>query len=229
MRIDWNAVMLTCRLALVATAALIVIGLPLAHWLATTRRGARALVEALVALPLVLPPTVLGLYLLLLLGPRSPIGRSYALLRGHGLAFSFEGLVVASVLYSLPFTVQPFTAALRSVDPALIEASWCLGVSRWATFWRLMVPLAWPGLLAGVVLTFAHTLGEFGVVLMVGGNVPGETRTVSIAIYDAVQSLDYASAAWTSLGLVLISFIVLSLMYVLQQRVRVVSQWATRS
>jgi molybdate transport system permease protein len=229
MKVDWDALRLTCRLALCATAALAVIGLPLANWLATTRRRWRTPVEAIVALPLVLPPTVLGLYVLLLLGPHSPLGRGYERLTGHGLPFTFEGLLLASVLYSLPFTVQPFTAALRSVDPALIEASWCLGVSRWATFWRVMVPLAWPGLLAGVVLSFAHTLGEFGVVLMVGGNVPGETRTVSIAIYDAAQALDYASAARTSLALMLSSFLVLCLTYALQPRVRMVWPWARNS
>jgi len=196
-------------LATLTTLALAVLGLPLAWWLATTRRRFKVLVEAVVALPLVLPPTVLGFYLLVLMGPRSPVGRAWIALTGGPLAFSFGGLLVASILFSLPFAVQPFAASLAAVDRRLVEASWTLGVSRLATFRRVVLPLAAPGIVAGAVLTFAHTLGEFGVVLMVGGNLAGETRTLSIAIFDAVEQLDYGAAGRTSLFLLVLSFAVL--------------------
>jgi molybdate transport system permease protein len=171
------------------------------------------LLEAIVALPLVLPPTVLGFYMLLAMGPRSPLGRAYDWAWGQGLPFTFEGLVVASVVYSLPFMVQPISAAFAAVDPKLIAASAVLGASRLRTFLGVVLPLSLAGLLTGLVLTFAHTLGEFGVVLMVGGNIPGVTRTVSISIYDNVQALDYASAGKTSLVLLVTSFVILSLVY----------------
>ena len=170
---DWAAIGLSLRLATCTTAVLCVLGLPLAYWLATTRWRWKFLLEAVVALPLVLPPTVLGFYILLAVGPHSPLGRAYEALTGGMLPFSFQGMLVASVLYSLPFAVRPFTVAFAAVDRGLVEASWCLGVSRTATFFRVVVPLAWTGILAGIVLSFAHTLGEFGVVLMVGGNIPG--------------------------------------------------------
>jgi molybdate transport system permease protein len=176
-------------------------------------------VEAVVALPLVLPPTVLGFYVLLAIGPRSPIGALYARLTGGLLPFSFQGLLLASVLYSLPFTVQPVASAFASVDRKYLEASWCLGVSRAATFRRVLVPLALPGIATGAILSFAHTLGEFGVVLMVGGNIAGVTRTVSISIYDQVQALDYSAASATSLFLLAVSFLVLTLTYALQRRI----------
>jgi molybdate transport system permease protein len=214
---DWPALALTLRLAAVTSGILLVIALPLAAWLAATAWRGRVFVEAVVALPLVLPPTVLGFYVLLALGPGSVVGRLYEKMSGHILPFSFGGLVVASVLYSLPFAVQPFAAALRSVDPRLVEASWTLGAGRLRTFFRVVMPLAWPGLLSGLVLSFAHTLGEFGVVLMVGGNIPGVTRTVSISIYDHVQGLNY-EAGRTSLVLLVISFAVLSLTYWLQHK-----------
>jgi len=172
-----------------------------------------------VALPLVLPPTVLGFYVLLAIGPRSPIGALYARITGGILPFSFEGLLLASVLYSLPFTVQPVAAGFAAVDRKYLEASWCLGVSRATTFRRVLVPLARPGIATGAILSFAHTLGEFGVVLMVGGNISGVTRTVSISIYDQVQSLDYAAASQTSLFLLAISFLVLTVTYALQRRI----------
>jgi molybdate transport system permease protein len=172
------------------------------------------------ALPLVLPPTVIGFYLLIGLGPKSPVGRWIEALLGHPLPFSFAGLVVASACYSLPFAVQPFTAAFRSVSRELIEAAWSVGATRRRAFFRIAIPLAWPGLLSGIVLSFAHTLGEFGVVLMVGGNIPGATRTVSVSIYDAVQSLDYAGASRTAAVLLLISFVVLSVTYTLQRDFR---------
>lgn len=215
---DWDALGLSIELATATTLLLCLGGLPLAYWLAATRWGGKFLVEALVALPLVLPPTVLGFYLLLALGPRSPLGQAYQALTGGMLPFSFQGLLVASVLYSLPFAVRPFVAGFAGVDRKLIEASWCLGVSRLATFRRVVLPLAWPGILSGMVLSFAHTLGEFGVVLMVGGNIPRVTRTVSIAIYDDVQVLNYAAAAQTSLFLLLVSFTALAVTYALQRR-----------
>jgi molybdate transport system permease protein len=197
---------------------LLVLGLPLAGWLALSHRRGRWAVDALVALPLVLPPTVLGFYVLVTLGPRSPIGRAYEAIIGSPIVFSFEGLLVASVLYSLPFAVQPFTAAFAAVDRNLIETAWCLGASRFRTFTRIIIPLARPGVVAGAVLTFAHTIGEFGVVLMVGGNIPGSTRTVSISIYDDVQAFNYPRAGRTAALLLAFSFVVLAMMYRLQRR-----------
>jgi len=162
---------------------------------------------------------VLGFYVLIAIGPLSPIGRAYARVAGHGLPFTFEGLLIASMLYSLPFAVQPFSAEFAAVDRRLLEASWSLGVSRAETFRRIVLPLSVRGLVTGIVLSFAHTLGEFGVVLMVGGNLPGVTRTVSISIYDAVQSLDYALASRTSLVLLVVSFAILTAVYALQRSV----------
>jgi len=217
--LDWVAIGLSLRLSFWTTLILLLLGLPIAHWLTVSRRRWKVLVEAIVALPIVLPPTVLGFYVLLAIGPRSPIGRFYQQLTGDLLPFSFQGLLVASVLYSLPFAVQPFVSAFKAVDRRLIEASWCLGVSRLATFRRVIIPLSIPGIIAGMVLSFAHTLGEFGVVLMVGGNLPGITRTVSISIYDEVQSLNYDLAGQTSLLLLGFSFLVLVVTYALQRRV----------
>ena len=216
---DWTAIRLSLELAVCTTVILCAIGLPLAYWLAASGWRLKFLVEAVVALPLVLPATVLGFYLLMALGPGSPIGRAYEGLIGGRLPFSFTGLLVASVLYSLPFAVRPFTVAFSSIDRRLIEASWCLGVSPLATFFRVVVPLSWTGILTGIILTFAHTMGEFGVVLMVGGNVAGVTRTVSIAIYDDVQALNYQAAGQTALFLLGISFAALALTYALQRRV----------
>jgi molybdate transport system permease protein len=216
---DWQAIWLSVKLASATTVILFLLGLPLAYWLTFSTRRWKFLVEALVALPLILPPTVLGFYILLAIGPRSPVGALYATMTGGLLPFSFGGLLIASVLYSLPFTIQPVAAAFAGVDRKLIEASWCLGVSRAATFRRVVVPLARAGIAAGAVLSFAHTMGEFGVVLMVGGNIAGVTRTVSISIYDQVQALDYAAAWQTSLVLLGFSFTVLALTYALQRRV----------
>ena len=216
---DWSALWLSVRLASATSAALLVAGVPLAYWIVFSRRRWKIVVEAIVALPLVLPPTVLGFYVLVAIGPLTPVGRAYARVAGHGLPFTFEGLLVASMLYSLPFAVQPFSAEFASVDRRLLEASWSLGVSRAATFVRVVLPLSVRGLVTGIVLSFAHTLGEFGVVLMVGGNLPGATRTVSISIYDAVQSLDYASASRTSLLLLVVSFAILTFVYALQRSV----------
>ncbi len=215
---DGAALRLSLLLAACTTLALLALGLPLAWWLASTRRRWRVAVEAAVSLPLVLPPTVLGFYLLIVFSPRSPLGQAWQAVFGRTLAFSFEGLLVASVLYGLPFAVQPFTAALRGVDPRLVEASRALGASGPRTFARVTLPLAAPGLLAGCILTFAHALGEFGVVLMVGGNLPGRTRTLSIAIFDAVEALDYGAAHRTALFLLALSFAVLVATYALQRR-----------
>jgi molybdate transport system permease protein len=215
---DLAAVRLSLELATLTTAALLALGLPIAHWLATSRWRLKFLVEALVALPLVLPPTVLGFYLLWGLGPHTALGRVFEAIVGHRFAFSFAGLLVGSVLYSLPFAVQPFTAALGAVDPRLVEASHALGVSRLATFFRVTLPLSWNGVLAGAVLAFAHTLGEFGVVLMVGGNIRGETRTLAVAVFDHVEALEYAAAHRTAALLLAFSFAVLALVYALQRR-----------
>jgi molybdate transport system permease protein len=223
---DWQAIRLSLVLATVTSLILLLLGLPIAYWLASSRWRFKFLVEALVALPLVLPPTVLGFYVLLMLGPRGPLGRLSEALGGPRLAFSFEGLLLASVLYSLPFAVQPFAAAIAGVDRKLIEASYCLGASASATFLRVIAPLALPGIVSGMVLSFAHTLGEFGVVLMVGGNLAGKTRTVSISIYDQVQALDYEGAFATSTLLLLVSFSVLAVTYLLQRRLLATSPYA---
>ena len=218
MAIDWQAFRLTIELALVVSVILVVVGLPLAYWIAFSRRRWKFLVEALVALPIVLPPTVLGFYVLVALGSRSPLGRWWQSWTGHTLAFTFTGLVIGSILYSLPFAVQPFAASFSSVDRKLLAASATLGASPLRTFFRVVVPLSVPGLVAGVALAFAHTMGEFGVVLMVGGNIPGVTRTVSIGIYDQVQASDYASANAMALLLLVFCFAVLTLVYGLNRR-----------
>jgi molybdate transport system permease protein len=222
---DLQAFWLTIRLAILVALVLMVAGLPIAYWITYSRWRWKFLAEALVALPIVLPPTVLGFYVLLALGPRSPLGRGWQALTGHSLAFTFEGLVIGSIVYSLPFAVQPFAASFAAVDPRLLAASATLGSSRWQTFFRVILPLSIPGLVTGLALTFAHTLGEFGVVLMVGGNIPGVTRTVAIDIYDQVQALNYSSANQTALALLAISFVVLSLVYALNRRVWAVWPW----
>ena len=216
---NWEPIILTLRLAGLTAAILVVVGVPIAYWLTYSRWRWKFLVEAVVALPLVLPPTVLGFYVLVAVSPRSPLGQMYQTFTGHSLAFTFEGLLLASVLYSLPFAVQPFTSAFGAIDSKLVEASWTLGVSRLKTFLRVTLPLSAAGIVTGVVLSFAHTLGEFGVVLMVGGNIPGVTRTVSIDIYDEVQALNYPAAAQTALVLLLFSFVILSVVYALNRRV----------
>jgi molybdate transport system permease protein len=216
---DWTAIGVSLRLSFWTMVVLLVAGLPIAYWLAFSRRRFKFLVEAVVALPLVLPPTVLGFYILLALGPRSPLGRAIENVTGSTLPFTFEGLLIASVLYSLPFAVQPFASGFASVDRRLVEMSHSLGASRWRTFLRVILPLSTSSVVAGMVLSFAHTLGEFGVVLMVGGNLPGETRTASIAIYDDVQALNYDAASQTSLLLLAVSFAVLLVTYVLRRNV----------
>ena len=222
---DWQAFLVTIRLAVLVAAILVLIGLPIAYWITYSRWRWKFLAEAVVALPIVLPPTVLGFYVLVALGPHSPIGRWWEALTGHTLAFTFQGLVIGSLLYSLPFAVQPFAASFAAVDPKLIAASATLGASKLRTFFRVILPLSASGLVTGVALSFAHTMGEFGVVLMVGGNIPGVTRTVSIDIYDQVQASNYASANQTALVLLTISFVVLSAVYALNRRVWTVWPW----
>jgi len=214
-----EALLLSLRLAISVSALLLVIGIPIAYWLAFSTWRGKFLLESLVALPLVLPPTVLGFYALLAMGPRGPLGKFWIALFGHGLAFTFTGLLFASVLYSFPFAVQPLVASFESVDKKLLDASALLGAGNWRTFLRVILPLSLPGVITALVLSFAHTLGEFGVVLMVGGNLAGVTRTVSIDIYDHVQSLEYAEANGMALVLLLISFAVLSVVYAVNRRV----------
>ncbi len=222
---NWQAFILTLKLAALVSAILIVIGLPIAYWLTYSRFRLKFLIEAIVALPIVLPPTVLGFYVLVALGPRSPLGRWWELLTGHTLAFTFGGLVIGSVLYSLPFAVQPFASSFAVVDRKLLAASATLGASNWKTFWRVILPLSISGVVTGIALSFAHTLGEFGVVLMVGGNIPGVTRTVSIDIYDQVEAAHYAAANSTALLLLVISFLILSIVYGLNRKVWAVWPW----
>ncbi len=211
---NWQAFALSLRLAGVTAAVLLALGVPIAYWIAFSRARWRFLVEAVVALPIVLPPTVLGFYVLLLVGAGGPLGRL-----GYPLAFTFTGLVIGSVVYSLPFAVQPFAASFSAVDRRLLDASAVLGAGRGETFRRVVAPLSLPGLVTGFALSFAHTLGEFGVVLMVGGNIPGVTRTVSIAIYDDVQAFNFAGANQTAAALLAVSFCILSLVYGLNRRV----------
>lgn len=215
---DWEAILLTTKLAVLTAITLLIVGLPVAYWLSFSRWRLKFLVEAIVALPLVLPPTVLGFYILVAIGPKSPVGSFWEDLTGGHLVFSFGGLLIASVLYSLPFAVQSFASSFNALDRHLIEAAWTLGASRLKTFFTIMIPLSTSGIITGFVLSFAHTMGEFGVVLMVGGNIPGVTRTASIDIYDKVQALDYISAGKTALFLLLISFATLSIVYGFNKR-----------
>jgi molybdate transport system permease protein len=214
----WEALVLTLKLAAVTTLLLFFVALPLAHWLNTTRFHGAALIEALVSLPIVLPPTVIGFYLLVLFSPQNSLGSWWLSLTGHSLTFSFTGLVIGSIVYSLPFSVQPFQAALKAVPEHCIEAARTLGANPWRTFWRIRVPLARRGLVVGATLTFAHTIGEFGVVLMLGGSIPGETRVASIALYDEVQKLNYPAAHAFAAVLLALSFSMLVLIAILQRR-----------
>ena len=210
---DWQAVTLTLRLAATTTILLMAVALPLAHWLARRATLLRAVVQALVALPLVLPPTVLGFYLLVDLGPLTPVGRGLIRVVGHPLAFTFEGLVVGSVLYSLPFAVQPMVAGFCAVDREFGEAASTLGASPWRVFWGITLPLARRSVMTAAVLAFTHTVGEFGVVLMLGGNIPGATRTLSIALYDQVQDGQYGAANRTAGVLLGLAFVALVALY----------------
>ena len=207
---DWSALHVSLTLAALTTLALLPVGLALARWLAVTAWAGRPVVEALLLLPLLLPPTVIGFYFLVAFGQGSSLGAWLAAL-GIRLVFTLEGLLLVSVLVNLPFMVQPIQRAFAAVPHSLREAAWVSGLSTWQTFWRIELPLAWPGLLAGMALTVAHTLGEFGVVLMVGGNIEGETRTLSVSLYDKVQGMDLQSAHVMALALVGISLLALSL------------------
>lgn len=211
--VDLTPVWLTVQLAAFTVALLLLLGMPLAWWLARTRSPLKIPVEAVTALPLVLPPTVLGFYLLVFLGASGPAGQLWTRIAGHPLAFSFQGLVIASCIYSLPFVVQPLQAAFEGLDQRAVEASFTLGASRARTFLRVVLPGIRRGLVTALVLGFAHTLGEFGVVLMVGGNIPGETQVVATAIYEYVEILDYDTAGALSAGLLAFSFLVLLLVY----------------
>jgi molybdate transport system permease protein len=211
--VNSQAIALSLKLAVSVAGILLAAGMPIAYWVTFSKWRWKFLIEAVVALPIVLPPTVLGYYLLVGLGPRNLPGKIWQSLFGHTLPFTFSGLLIASVLYSLPFAVQPFSAGFEAVDRRLIEAAWTLGSSRLATFFRVILPLSAAGAVTGVVLSFAHTIGEFGVVLMVGGNIPGVTRTISIDIYDQSQAGNYAAANHTALLLLLFSFLVLSVIY----------------
>ncbi len=221
----WPALFLTLKLATVVTLLLLAVGLPIAAWIAFSRAKWKFLIEAVVALPVVLPPTVLGFYVLVAIGPYSPLGRWYERLTGNPLAFTFQGLVIGSVLYSLPFAVQPMAAGFGAVDKSLLAAAATLGASPLRMFFRVVLPLSVPAVLAGAVLAFAHTLGEFGVVLMIGGNIPGQTQTVSIAIYDSVQALDYRAANHMAVVLLVISFLLLALVYGVNRSARLVWPW----
>lgn len=215
---DTTAFWLTLRLACSTTAILAVVGVPGSYWLARSRWRGKFLIESVVALPLVLPPTVLGFYILTAAGPNALFGQWYARMAGSTLPFTFAGLLLASVIANIPFAVRPFLAAFANIDGRLIEASECLGESAYGTFRRVVLPLAWPGVLAGLALSFAHVIGEFGVVLMVGGNIPGVTRTLSMAIYDDVQAMNYEAAARSSLVLLVFAFAVLCITQALQRR-----------
>lgn len=215
---DLTALVITLQLAAITTIILLVIGTPLAWWLSRSRWRFKFLVEAVVALPLVLPPTVLGFYLLIALGPRGPVGGLMEVLGGRPLAFTFSGLVIGSVLYSMPFVIQPLQDAFTAVGKRPLEVAATLRASPLDRFFTVAVPLARPGFLTAAVLGFAHTLGEFGVVLMIGGNIPGKTQVISIAIYDHVESLEYTQAHWISGGLLLLSFLLLLLVYALNRR-----------
>ena len=216
--IDLAPVLLSVKLAAVTVIVLLVVGTPIAWWLAFTRNRFRVVIEALTALPLVLPPTVLGFYLLILMGPAAAPGRWWVSLTGDTLAFSFTGLVIASVIYSLPFVVQPLLQAFQSVGREPLEAAAVLGASPIDRFLSVASPLALRGYITATVLGFAHTLGEFGVVLMVGGNIPGQTKVVSIAIYESLETLDYTSAHILSAGLLMFSFAVLSAVFLMNRR-----------
>jgi len=220
--LELGPVWLSLQLATVTVLVLLVVATPLAWWLAFTRSRARTVVEAVVAMPLVLPPTVLGFYLLVLLGPAGFIGAPWLSITDTTLTFSFAGLALASVIYSFPFTIQPLQAAFESVGRAPLEAAATLGAGPFDRFWHVASPLALRGYVSAVVLTFAHTLGEFGVVLMVGGNIPGSTKVISIAIYEHVETLEYAQAHILSAGLLVFSFVVLLSVYILNRRMPLV-------
>ena len=217
---DWIALRLSLSLGAWTVLLLIPFGIFAGRWLALNSFKGKGLVESLLALPLVLPPTVLGYYLLVSMGGNSPVGRFFEEVLGQGLVFSFTGLVIASIFVNLPFAIQPIQRAFEAVPNEVREAAACCGMSRWQALLRVELPLAWPGILSAVVLTFTHTLGEFGVVLMVGGNIPGETKTIAISIYDRVQAFDNVAAGYMSALLLVLSFATIGLSYALANRIR---------
>lgn len=216
---DWQALKLSLWLGAWTAVVLIPCSILISRLLAWRRFPGRNLLQALLALPLILPPTVLGYYLLTAFGSHSPLGQSYLALTGEPLVFSFQGILLASFIFNIPFAVQPIQRAFESIPLNLLEAAWCSGLGSWKTFYKIELPLAWPGILSAIILTLAHTLGEFGVVLMVGGNIAGETRTIAISIYDRVQAFDNASAGMMSALLLGIAFIAITLIYTLNDRV----------
>ncbi|MFN3655961.1 MAG: molybdate ABC transporter permease subunit [Pseudolabrys sp.] len=216
---DWSALTLSLRLAALTVLVLLPLGVIVGRLLAFGRFRGKGFAEALLALPLVLPPTVLGYYLLVALGGGSPFGQAWQSLFGSLLVFSFEGLLLASVIVNIPFAIQPMQRGFESIAPDIREAAACAGLSPWQVLWRIDIPLAWPGIVTGLVLAFAHTLGEFGVVLMVGGSIPGETRTIAISIYDRVQAFDYSAAGAMSALLLVLSLLALSITYMLSRQV----------
>jgi molybdate transport system permease protein len=216
--VDWQALKLSFSLAFYTCLILIPAGIWVARALAWRRFAGRNLLQAMLALPLILPPTVLGFYLLTIMGSRSAIGRTYESLFGSSLVFSFEGILVASIIFNIPFAIQPIQRAFEAIPQTIREAAWSCGLGNWATFLKIELPLAWPGVLTSFILTFAHTLGEFGVVLMVGGNIEGETRTIAISIYDRVQAFDNSSAALMSASLLMISFFAISSIYLFHDK-----------
>lgn len=215
---DWSALAISLQLAAWTTIVLIPLGIAVARVIAWQRFAAKGFVEALIALPLVLPPTVLGYYLLTLFSKHAALGSAYQFLFDQSLAFSFEGLLLASLLFNIPFAIQPMQRAFEAMPKEIREAAWCSGLSRWRTFLHIELPLAWTGVLTATVLTFAHTLGEFGVVLMVGGNIPGETKTIAISIYDRVQAFDDQQAATMSALLLTFSFVAIGFIYFINDR-----------
>ncbi len=224
MNFDWQPLVLSFKLAAITTAVLLLVGTPVAYWLAYTRLRYKPVLEAILAMPLVLPPSVLGFYLLVAFSPQGALGAFLDKVFGLKLVFSFAGLVVASVIATLPFLVQPVQAGFESLPASLAEVAYTLGLSRWQTFWRILLPNVKPALLAGAVLSFAHTMGEFGVVLMIGGSLPGVTRVASIAVYDEVASLNYAAANFYSLTLLVFCFAILLVTYGLGRRIGLLSR-----
>jgi molybdate transport system permease protein len=220
---DWQALWLTLELAAVSTVILILLATPIAWWLAHSQSRFRVIVEAIVALPLVLPPTVLGFYLLIFLGPNGWLGGALEEMGFQHLAFTFTGLVIGSVAYSLPFAVQPLQNAFNAIGIRAIEVAATLGAGPVDRFFSVILPLAKSGFITAAVLSFAHTLGEFGVVLMIGGNIPGQTQVISIAIYDHVEAMEYQTAAWLSGGLLLLSFLILLTVYLINRRFKIVA------
>ena len=216
--LDWSPIILTLQLALITTVILLVISIPLAYWIANTTSRIKPIIEAIVSLPLVLPPTVLGFYLLIAFSPESAVGSFLNDVFGLKLAFSFSGLVIGSIIYSLPFMVQPLQAGFASLPTSLSEASFVLGKSKYQTITKVLIPNIKKSILTGIVLTFAHTVGEFGVVLMIGGNIPNQTKVVSIAIYDEVESLNYSTAHVYSGILLSVTFAILLLVYINNNR-----------